>query len=530
MLLLPLVTVLLGLAPNSAISTPNPPVFDVNRLIQEVGAFRRRFLSSGGQADGTTGSDARGLISDLKTALNTEEEAGERVLTGLLDLAAAAHERRASRGLEMPYDRSERTLLTLTERALRPQLKDFDLLRFVTREVLLVSSRNSVSRRAAAARLFRHHEHDSAVLALLQCTRSEDELLRQTSLGSLVGWEHSAVNDLMARRLTRSQRTANGKGAAFAERHFKRARVKPDSKAEDRLIQFVKRALVSDSWREASLAIAICQGLEPKEAAPILISGLQVWNRRGEDTGGTLRVRHEIAGALQVRSGRNLGLRADRWETWWQAVQLGEIQLSEAGAPIPGHAFTSTGFFGLDPKSDRVTFVIDRSGSMDSPFSSRSTDEDHTGRTRFEEATAQLAGFLGGLGENGRFNVVIFGDRASSWRTKLQSTTRTNLSAARKWLSKKSPDGGTFLRDGIHKAVRVNRRGELDVDNLETDTIVVLCDGATTEGSGWVKPFLKRNNQEARITFHCIQIGPGGDGTLELLASETGGDFRRVAH
>jgi hypothetical protein len=45
-----------------------------------------------------------------------------------------------------------------------------------------------------------------------------------------------------------------------------------------------------------------------------------------------------------------------------------------------------------------------------------------------------------------------------------------------------------------------------------------------------VLPFLQRNNAKARITFHCVQIGPGGDGTLELLASETGGDFRRVAH
>ena len=28
--------------------------------------------------------------------------------------------------------------------------------------------------------------------------------------------------------------------------------------------------------------------------------------------------------------------------------------------------------------------------------------------------------------------------------------------------------------------------------------------------------------------FHCVQIGTGGDGTLEKLASGTGGDFVRV--
>lgn len=529
MLLLPLVHFALGLAPIFATPSP-PPVTSagagLEQLVQEVTAFRRSFLKA---PDGSHGT-AAGLVADLRSAYRADESTGRTVLLALLDLGSAAQERHATRGLETAYTKSETSLLNLTERALRPHLRDFDQRQYLTREVLLVASRHSPSRQATAARLFRHHQHEDALLALLQCTRSKSDLVRQVSLEALVGWSNPSVDRLMAKRLSRSKRKSDGQGARFAESHFKETRVQPNTRAAELLEGFVQRALASKSWREASLGISVTRGLDPLVAAPILIKGLEIWNRRGEEAGGTLRMRHELSGALKRLSGRNLALRADRWAIWWSAVQSGEIQLSEAGSGRPDRQFTSTGFFGIDPKSDRVTFVIDRSGSMDSPFASRSSDKEHTGRTRYEEATGQLAGFLEGLGEHGRFSVVLFSDNATVWRTKLQSTSRTNVNSVRKWLKSKSPNGGTFLRDGIHRAFQVDRRGGLDLDALETDTIVVLCDGATTEGSGWVVPFLKRRNQEARITFHCVQIGPGGDGTLELLASETGGDFRRIAH
>ena len=533
MLLLSLVHLAVGLTPSFAAPAFRPapaPGSGVERLLKEVETFRRRFAQNTKDGEPISQGDASRLVEDLRNIYRADKSSAREVLTAFLDIGAAAHERRASRGLEMAYDRSEASILNLTERALRPHLRDAEQRDYLTRDVLLVASRHSPGRRAAATRLFRHHRYDSALLGLLHNTRSEHDLLRQTSLETVVGWSKPVVNHLMAKRLGRPQRTRNGRDANFAERHFKTTRVEANSRSEALLEQFVKSAVTSKSWREASLGISVMSGLDPLKAAPILINGLEVWNQRGEQAGGALRIRHELADALQARSGRNLALRADRWAIWWAAIESGEITLAEAGAERGPGQFTSTGFFGINPKSDRVTFVIDRSGSMDVPFASRSSDANHTGLTRYQEATRQLAGFLEGLGENGRFSVVLFSDRASVWRTKLQSTSRTNVNSARKWLKTNSPDGGTFLRDGIHKAFQIDRRGKLDLNSLEADTIVVLCDGATTEGSGWVRPFLGRQNKDARVKFHCIQIGPGGDGTLELLASETGGDFRRIAH
>ena len=70
--------------------------------------------------------------------------------------------------------------------------------------------------------------------------------------------------------------------------------------------------------------------------------------------------------------------------------------------------------------------------------------------------------------------------------------------------------------------------GMPDLAVLEADTVIVLCDGETEEGPGWVEPFLRSVNQRARVVFHCVRIGAAGDGTLEKLAGGSGGDFVRV--
>jgi hypothetical protein len=96
------------------------------------------------------------------------------------------------------------------------------------------------------------------------------------------------------------------------------------------------------------------------------------------------------------------------------------------------------------------------------------------------------------------------------------------------WAIERIPAGGTQLRPAIEEAFELRRDGSVDLEQLEADTVVVLCDGATEEGPRWVAPLLARVNERACVVFHCVQIGPGGDGTLEALAAETGGDFVRV--
>ena len=84
------------------------------------------------------------------------------------------------------------------------------------------------------------------------------------------------------------------------------------------------------------------------------------------------------------------------------------------------------------------------------------------------------------------------------------------------------------MRHGVQRAMEVRPDGTVNLEALEADTLIVLCDGRTSDGSRWVLPFLRRENPLAQAVIHSVQIGDGGDGTLELLARTTGGDFVRV--
>ena len=71
-------------------------------------------------------------------------------------------------------------------------------------------------------------------------------------------------------------------------------------------------------------------------------------------------------------------------------------------------------------------------------------------------------------------------------------------------------------------------RGDPDMERLEADTIVVLCDGETERGPRWVQPTLERVLPHHPLVFHCVLLGGRGDGTLRALAEGSGGSYLRV--
>jgi uncharacterized protein with von Willebrand factor type A (vWA) domain len=167
-----------------------------------------------------------------------------------------------------------------------------------------------------------------------------------------------------------------------------------------------------------------------------------------------------------------------------------------------------------------VTFLIDASGSMNQAVSE--------GVTRYAQALEQLVGFLGGLEPGARFRVVLFETNPRVWKDSLQPASRSSIEAAERWVAYQRPDGGTYLRPGVETCLRVGLDGKIDLKALEEDTVIVLCDGETAEGRGWVWPWWREVAEESCVRFHCVQLGGGGNGTLEALAEVSGGEFVRV--
>ena len=96
------------------------------------------------------------------------------------------------------------------------------------------------------------------------------------------------------------------------------------------------------------------------------------------------------------------------------------------------------------------------------------------------------------------------------------------------YMSSVSANDGTYLRPGVETCLRVGLDGKIDLKALEEDTVIVLCDGETAEGRGWVWSWWREVAEESCVRFHCVQLGGGGNGALEALAEVSGGEFVRV--
>lgn len=366
-------------------------------------------------------------------------------------------------------------------------------------------------------------EHHSAPgqMALLMVGRDETDPLWPVAMDALVTWPGEAVDSFLVSRLGK-------KFERDSKRHpytmlLRRIQENPEplgERATDQLVDRLKVSLLSTDWRETSRAIEVARGLPTERGVPLLLDALSAWTRREQSGGGSRRILDDVVRELRQISGRSIGRNPKNWITWWIAVRQGRAELP-GGALEPDEQKTEATFFGLRPMTDQVTFIIDRSGSMQTEWGT-------TEHNRFEEAVDQMMRFLQAAGPMTRFNVILFSDEPLRSSPHLVRATARNLTRARSSLLERIPEGGTNLRPAVELAFRLDSDGNVDPTRLEADTIVILCDGETAEGRGWVKPLLDRVQGVARVRIHCVLVGVKGDGTLEDLAEGTGGDFLRI--
>ena len=426
-------------------------------------------------------------------------------------------------------------VLGLAEREFR-WLRSDELVRWLVSSVLVARGATSPGARAAAIELLRGDPLPELLLGLSTCARDPERIVRDAALRGLAGWDDESVHRLFALLLeppapadegARPDPQAEAERArrlGAAERHFRQVRLAPESRATAPLTGWVEAHILSEDWREAARAMSLGRALPDASAIPILILALESWMARSETGAPVRRSLSDLAEALSERSGRRLGLHPERWKRWWEVVQAGDISTAEARAAAQEGARTKASFYGLRPETERVIFVIDRSTSMQEAVDPLEPDS----ISRYEQAVEQLLAFLQALGPNARFNVLLFSSRTEPWRAQLQPAKASTLREAEDWLNRHKPKGGTNLQPAIERAFELDRQGLVDLEALEADTIIVLCDGATAEHGHWVAPFLERVLPPTHMLIHGVQLGAGGDGTLEALARLSGGDFVTV--
>jgi hypothetical protein len=406
---------------------------------------------------------------------------------------------------------------------------DTDFMRWLASDVLSVPRIHPVERRLAVLRLFETKTVPSAKVAILACTMDHDPRIKMAALRALVGWDDDVIHSLFLPEIEKPARAVDPAVLALAERHFGEVHFAKGSRVADHYAATVRVWLLSKDWREAVRGAELQRPVDSEVMVPVLIESLSLWKSRGDAGEQSLRVRWEIQRALQERSGRSFGVDPEVWRGWWAGLHAPGGKVG-SGVVTGGGAkeLTEGTFFGIRPRSDRIVFVIDRSGSMSTPFGAPSGERGFEGHTRWDEAVGQLTKFVEGMGAKGKFNVVVFHDLAESWKTGLVAASAENVKAVTEWLRMQKPNGGTQFKEGVDAALSVGTAGNVDVGKLEADTVIVLCDGQTAEGPGWVDGFLDRVEPVTRVVFHCVQIGNEGDETLGKLAKGTHGDSVKI--
>jgi hypothetical protein len=479
--------------------------------VQRLGVWVERARATPRSVDARRHTELKAILGELRVARATGAETPADIDLVLVELASLAA-RGASAdvpavlaGARLGRAELEAELFR-SPAALAPRL---------AAAVLDPAARRERDERLLVARLLAD-AHVPATLPTLQAVAREEDLeLAQAARAALAGWDLPAVHRFFLEELERDAPTTGA-----AAEHFGRVRASLDQAVLTRLAREVARRYLSEDWRDAARARALARALDPPRAVPILIEALAAWERRTRTGAGSRRIEAELVGELQRLSGRGMGAEPESWTAWWQAVRSGHIALPAEIAAAGGQTSSAT-FFGLHAVTDRVLFVVDRSGSMRTAFGTG-------GRTRHEEAIDQLLRFLKQSGEDTRFSVAVFGSEGKAWRTRLATATDGNLALVRRWLERNEPDGETLLFEGLRAGLGLDSRGRLALERCEADTVIVLCDGATTEGPGWVERWLATENEAAQLVFHCVQIGVDGNGTLEALAEGTDGEFVRV--
>lgn len=216
---------------------------------------------------------------------------------------------------------------------------------------------------------------------------------------------------------------------------------------------------------------------------------------------------------------------AAAWRLWWNsAIKDFEVKKPAIlAADEPVKEAKGTAFYGIESRSRRLMFILDRSGSM--------MESDAGGGTRWAAAQAETIQCIAALPDNAAFNIIFFSHDFDIWSKGLMPATKQNKAAAVAWVKGVEAVGATNIFDPLARAFELAGRGTFDkAYGTAFDTIYLMSDGQPNRGR-IIDPVeivkeLQRMNALKLIKVHAIGVGKSHDPVLmRRIAEVTGGDY-----
>jgi HEAT repeat protein len=275
--------------------------------------------------------------------------------------------------------------------------------------------------------------------------------------------------------------------------------------------------LDDEDWRVRVEVVGQLTRLHRKEIVPLLIERLDR---------ASARLGRDMHLALRLLTGQDHGPRSARWRAWWQAegeafrlpgpkdAQKAEAERQKRRAENS----TQASFYGLEVVSQRVAFLIDRSGSMQGRAMLQPEDRTEKPRasTRWEVAKHQLMTVLPKLSEETLLNILFFGSDIRPWQDELVQLVPKVRDQAIEHVRKFPMGGSTNIYDAL----------ELAFADERVDTIYLLTDGEPSSGKvvdpTEIRSRIGRLNRTRKVVIHTVSVGRKSR-FLRLLAEENGG-------
>ncbi|MGE0143909.1 MAG: VWA domain-containing protein [Planctomycetota bacterium] len=309
-----------------------------------------------------------------------------------------------------------------------------------------------------------------------------------------------------------------------------------ENRAGRRLLAIALDRLGKFDWRCDRVIVEIAGSIRSQMSIEPLIGVLerQRAQHRAEEhlRSGVLRERafavlRDLTGTLRPID------RPDLWREFWAGARA-DFKLPSPRSSKPEAGRTSSGFFGIPVTGTRVMFIIDTSGSMNSPLFVKSTAEGTSGSdetaqtTRIDQARKELLKAVAALPDGARFGVIAFASEVRVWFDKLALVGPPSTRTLRERLATLQGDGGTNLYGGLERALGLDEVGYGQAVGTEIDEIFLLSDGQPTAGSvtdpSTILAAVRRANRYARVRIHAVSLG-GDEQFLRQLAEESGGNF-----
>lgn len=304
----------------------------------------------------------------------------------------------------------------------------------------------------------------------------------------------------------------------------------------------------TQAWNTKEAAIEAFLVIGDMSAAPYIFEIFK-------DKTSSVRLLERAHHALVSLTGQNFHRNYNMWKSWYDknksTIDKGSFKKGEKFYNDSEQNSSGT-YYGIPLNSDKIVFIIDRSGSMADPYKPAGGPGGVTsgqgggkknrvgvGSTKMEVAINELVAAIKDLRPNVKFTVIAFSTNFTVWKGKMQSATKTSKDAAMRWVKGLTAQGSTNIYDPVEKAIQIANGGKgAGVGAVTTkggfigalvDTIFLLSDGSPNAGKvpkpNDVLVAVRNLNKKLKITIHTIGIGPHNTSFMRSMADQNNGEY-----